>query len=735
LGSDKVATKIFQISYRGKDPKKTRDILQAMQSVYIDYNAEQQEQRLSDGLSFINQQLPKTQAELESTEKELEEFRTTHDLITPEQQADSIAGAIQSLQLEQEQVQTQIEEVQARYRELQQQVGTSPENALISARLSESGRYQSLLNQLQETEVAIASEKSRFTEENPIVQNLLERRNNLQQLLRQEAERVFGTIPNQLDLSETALVKEGQFGGIDMGLAQSLVQTQTELETLRVRKRSLAETEASLRNDLKRFPSLIAEYNRLQQAVAVKKNSLEQLLVARQELGVDLARGGFKWQVVEPPRLGYPVGPNTKQDLLLAGVVAIFLGGVTAFTREAIDDAVRSADQIQERALQLLGTTPKLPEPKRNRFRLNLPWQEETDSPILEILQWLPFRDSLDLIYKNIELVSPESTIRSLAVTSALSGEGKSTIALGLALSAARSYRRVLLIDADLRQPHLHEELNLPNTSGLATVLAGETKPLPHHVALIGSEIDVLTAGPATTDPVPLLSSARLQELKGALENYDLIIFDTPPVLGTVDTLQIASACSNTILVARLDYLTQTELSQVSAQLNKLNILGIVANGAREIPHLSMVEPDHELSDDSRHLPQPLVAQQSRLPQAQVLEEIPREQLEEELNSLQNSFKRTVAFVQDQEEELEHQSETIHELKELMQYAQPTMKEELRMQLAQEEERYRFLEKTLVGQRRNLKLREDLIEQYQEILRRARSDIDQDLVSDQAQTS
>jgi anion-transporting ArsA/GET3 family ATPase len=251
----------------------------------------------------------------------------------------------------------------------------------------------------------------------------------------------------------------------------------------------------------------------------------------------------------------------------------------------------------------------------------------------------------------------------------------------------------------------------------------------------MGSEIDVLTAGPATTDPVPLLSSARLQELKGTLKDYDLIIFDTPPVLGTVDTLQIASVCSNTVLVARLDYLTQTELSQVSAQLNKLNILGIVANGAREIPHLSMGEQDHDLSSDSRHLPQPLVAQQSRLPQAQVLDEIPQEQLEKELNSRQNSLKRAVAFVQDQEKELEQQSETIQELKDLMQHAQPTMKEELRMQLAEEEERYRFLEKTLVGQRQNLKLREELIEQYQGILRRSKSDMEQYPVSDQAQTS
>ena len=598
LGSDQAPTKIFQLSYEGEDPRKIRDILQAMQSVYVDYNLEQQEERLNQGLSFINQQLPKTREELASAEKEVEEFRKTHDLITPDQQASSLVGALQSLDRNQEQVQTQIREAQARYGELQQQVGKSADQAVISARLSESGRYQSLLNQLQEAEVALAKEKTRFTEQNPVIQNLIEQRDNLRQLLREEAEQILGTIPESLDPSETALEKEGQFGGIDLGLAQSLVQTQTELEALRARQRSLAQTEAELRENLEKFPSLIAEYNRLQQEVEVKRNSLEQLLVARQELGVELARGGFKWQVVEPPRLGYPVGPNTKQDLLLGVVVATFLGGLVTFIWEALDNAVRSSEEIQEQSLTLLGITPKLPDPDQGQFKVNLPWAVERDAPILDLLRWRPFRESLDLIYKNIELVSSETGIQSLGVTSALTGEGKSTLAIGLAFSATRLNRRVLLVDADLRQPNLHEQFDLPNESGLATFLAGETKPVAHRVELMGSAIDVLTAGPPPSDPVQLLSSWRLQDLKNAFADYDLIVFDTPPVLGIVDTMQIASSCSHTVLVARLNYVTQSELNQACHQLSKLNVVGIVANGAKETgnPYLSMNEQNSYLS-------------------------------------------------------------------------------------------------------------------------------------------
>ena len=590
LANDKVATKIFQASYIGDNPQKTQNILQAMQEVYIEYNLEQQEQRLNEGLKFINNQLPKTREDLASAEKELKQFRTNHDVITPAEEASALAGALRSIKLDQEGVQAQIQEAQARYQQLKQQVGESPSNALVSARLSESSRYQTLLNKLQEAEVELATQKSRFTEANPLVQDLLERRNNLRQLLRQEVERVLGSIPADFNSSEIALQKEGQLGEIDLGLAQSLVQTQTELESLQARQNTLAETEAKLRADLKQFPSLIEQYNSLQQEVEVKRNTLQQLLVARQELGVELAKGGFKWQVVEPALPGYQVGPNYRQDLLLGGVVALFLGGVAVLIREATDDAVRASNQVGAGTFELLGVTPKLPHPEMGRFRMNLPWDIQTNYSILKIIQWLPFRESLDLIYKNIELASPVHIPQSLAITSALSGEGKSTIALGLALSAARLRRRVLLIDGDLRQPHLHELFDLPNDSGLSTFLAGETELVPHCLTLRGSEIDIVTAGPVPADPVQLLSSPRLQELTSTSNHYDLIIFDTPPVLGIVDAIQIACSCHSTVLVARLDYLTQTEFSQVSAQLRKLNVMGIVANGAQEVAnwYLSM---------------------------------------------------------------------------------------------------------------------------------------------------
>lgn len=96
------------------------------------------------------------------------------------------------------------------------------------------------------------------------------------------------------------------------------------------------------------------------------------------------------------------------------------------------------------------------------------------------------------------------------------------------------------------------------------------------------------------TDPVKLLSSQRMKELMEAFErSYDLVLLDTPPVLGTVDAIQAASYCSGVVLVGRLDRVTQSELGQASALLSKLNAIGIIANGARDALYSYMYQADN----------------------------------------------------------------------------------------------------------------------------------------------
>ncbi|MEG3439693.1 polysaccharide biosynthesis tyrosine autokinase [Pannus brasiliensis CCIBt3594] len=589
IRTEKTETKIFNIAFSAGDPIESLKILQAMREVYQEYNLEQQQKRLSDGLGFVNKQLPLARQNLRSAEVALKQFRAANNLIDPQAEANTLVAGIRAIEAERESLKAQYREARVR-RELLQKNLDRPggERVLDSSRLSQSTRYQNLLTNIQETELALAERRSMFTDSHPLVRELLEKRQNIQKLLREEKEKILGKAsPAE---SDTALQKQGQYSPIDLETITTLLNTDLAARGLQERERSLAKTEAQLQAELARFPAWISEYNRLSQEVEVRRTTLQQLLQAQQTLAIELDRGGFNWQVVESPRAGVKVGPNRARDLLVAGVVALFVGGIAAFARETLDDSIHTSDQLERQGvLPLLGATPKWRPLEARGANLGFPWRaspEET-SPILSIVGWQPFRESLDLIYKTLQLLEPGTTRRSLAIASTLPGEGKSTLTLGLALSAGRLHRRVLVIDANLREPFLHELFQLPNDQGLSNWLAGESdRPSPHALSFAGSSIDLLTAGPKPKDPVKLLTSRRMEELMEEFGRlYDLILLDTPAILGRVDALQIASQAKGTILVARLDRVTQSQIAEATERLRPLSPLGIIANGAREVSY------------------------------------------------------------------------------------------------------------------------------------------------------
>lgn len=584
--SDAKYTKIVEANYIANDPVKTQKVLQTIYKVYQAYNREQQEQRLKKGLQFINEQIPGVRKQVEEAENLLKDFRTNQNLIDPELQAATINNSLNSVVQQRQTLRAQFQDTEARYKVLQQQVGSSPQTALASSRLSQSPRYQTLLNELQRTDLLLAARRGTYTDADPGVQKLVELRQTQQALLQSEQGRVVGADAAQLNAANSNFLSQGQRTGIDINLTGQLAEVQTLLSALQAQDVSLAKSEQNLRNQFNRFPAQIAEYNRLIPLVQINREKLQQLLRAQQELSLEIARGGFEWQALEQPLLGLQIGPNVTQNLLLGLVAGLMLGGVAAFLREVMDDAVHTSDELEKQvSIPLLGMTPELPQSKASEPIVSLPFGKPKilEPWTVQVSNWPPSWASLDLIYKNIQLLNTtESSLRSIMITSALAGEGKSTLALGLALSAARLHQRVLLIDADLRHPNLHQMLNLPNEQGLSTLLESDAK-VPNHTGIqsSGAYIDILTAGPVPTDSANLLSSQRMGELMAKFEDtYDLILVDAPPVLGMVDAILAASFCSGVLLVSRMGKVTRTELTQATAMLSKLNTIGVVANHA-----------------------------------------------------------------------------------------------------------------------------------------------------------
>jgi capsular exopolysaccharide synthesis family protein len=586
-GNDKVPTSLVSLEYIEHDRVKTREVLKALQKVYQEYNLEQQRLRLSKGLSFINDQIPQVESKVNQAEAELKRFRQAQDLVNPEQQSKALVESLAELRKEQQRNRSNLAASRAQYFALQQQLAQSPKQAAIAARLSQSKRYQNMLSEIQKTEIALVQQQLRFTNQSPAVQQLAEQRARQQGLLWREAQQVLGADAGAVAPSADALVQIGQMGENDLKFASDLTQAQVDFYSAQSREQALAQSEEQLRGELKRFPALLSEFNRLQPNVNLSRETLQELQKARQELSLEIARGGFDWQVVENPRLGRQIGPSWLKNLLVGAAAGLMLGAASAFWRESKDDSIRTSEDLtKQTSIPLLGMVPELPMSELMPIQNAEVQAAMTEPDMLQVLHWAPFRESLDLIYKNLQLLTDGSPMRSLVVTSALAGEGKSTIALGLAISAARLHQRVLLVDADLRRPGLHRQLQLPNEQGLSTLLSSEDRSLAQTAIQPASTysdlpISVITAGPTPSDSVKLLSSKRMKDLMSTFEeHYDLIIVDSPPVLGMVDSLLAASFCDGTLLVGRMGQVNKNEVSQAVQSLDRLNLVGVIANGA-----------------------------------------------------------------------------------------------------------------------------------------------------------
>ncbi|WP_373528464.1 GumC family protein [Nostoc sp.] len=577
IEANKVFNKVFEVSYSDDDPIKAQRILQALQKIYQNYNIEQQKERLNKGLAFVNARLPEIKKEVSKADKNLEQFRKKHNLVNPEAQSKILLESLADIQKQLQSTRANLQDVNARYENLEQQIASSSQqNALISSRLNQSSRYQTLLSEIQKTELALAKERLRYTDDYPSVEKLKQQRQSQLSLLRQEVKIITTS-------SKGKPLLKGEIVGVEPKLVDELILVQTNVLGLIANEKSLAESEQRLRSELNKYPSLIAEYNRLLPKVETSRKTLEQLLQAQQSLGLKIAQEGYNWQVLVEPALGTYMGSNRLLLLLAGAVIGPILGILAALILEKFNDAIYcTADLKKLTNLRILGSVPKLPSRYPKKRLLDLSWNRQRTLPpsVVEASARLPVHETLDMIYQNIQILKYPLPFKSLMLTSALPQEGKTTLVLGLVASATRMNRRVLVIDTNLQNPSLHKILELSNDWGLSLLLIDETTThFQDYIQPIHPSIDILTAGPIPEDTVKLLSSRRMKELIELFEqSYDLVLIDAPPILGTVDARIVASFCNGIVMVERMGKVTRTELTQATEILSKLNLVGIIAN-------------------------------------------------------------------------------------------------------------------------------------------------------------
>jgi protein-tyrosine kinase len=192
-----------------------------------------------------------------------------------------------------------------------------------------------------------------------------------------------------------------------------------------------------------------------------------------------------------------------------------------------------------------------------------------------------PISEQFRTLRTNIQYSAIDQPYQSLMITSTGPGEGKTTTAANLSVVFAQQGKKVLLVDADLRKPTLHFTLQLLNNTGLTSVLTKQVSLLNSVQQTKVENMDCLTSGPIPPNPAELLGAKGMQELlEEAYKLYDIVLFDTPPVVVVTDAQILANQCQGTILVTSSGH-TNIEAAKKAKELltnAKAKLLGVVLN-------------------------------------------------------------------------------------------------------------------------------------------------------------
>jgi receptor protein-tyrosine kinase len=296
-----------------------------------------------------------------------------------------------------------------------------------------------------------------------------------------------------------------------------------------------------------------------------------------------------------------PFTPQTTRDIVLGAVLGLVLGLGLAFLLEHLDRRIKNERNLEQVAgLPVLASVPVVGRnwrgPRRGLRATEAIGFGRDRARLLEAFRTL--RSTLQ--YFNVD-----GSLQKILVTSGLPQEGKTVTTVNLGISLALSGRRVIILEADLRRPMVHEYLGLENETGLSSVLAGVSS-LPGALQLVEMDPFVpprsrkgengpsalqprqnlycITSGPLPPNPSELLQSTRMSDIISELEHMaDYILIDTPPLLPVADSMALAPNVDAVILTAKLRSTTRDEITQVRELLRRagVRVIGIVAGGVK----------------------------------------------------------------------------------------------------------------------------------------------------------
>jgi len=503
-------TRIVQIGFNSTDPAMSARIANAFAEEAIQASLQRRFDSSSYARNFIAEQLEEARMRLENSERELNAYARTAGLIRTREIDRETGGTASSSSVTTSSL---------------MQINQAANDAK-AARIAAEGRWRA--------EQATPVFASQAVLANPTVQDLMTQRAKVEADLKKTGERYLDDHPNVRQAAAELASINQQLNQVAANVRSSI---RAEFLAAQATEANLASQVTELRGETLAEQDRSVRYNTLAREADTNRSLYDGLLQRYRELNAASGIATSNLSIIDradSPLI--PSSPNLMVNLALALLAGMGLAAVVVFLRDQMDDMVRMPEDVEEKVnLSVLGIIPSTGDEN--------PMEALADPKSAISEAYGSLRGAL--------LYSTSNGLpRVVAVTSAQATEGKSTTAFATASGFARMGRKVLLIDADMRRPSVHGRIGHDNRRGLSSLLVSADPASSAIVQTAIPSFSVLPAGPIPPSPTELLTSPRMHALLDEFaEQFDVVLIDSPPVLGLADAPALAALADGVMFV------------------------------------------------------------------------------------------------------------------------------------------------------------------------------------------
>ncbi len=537
-------SRIVEVRYASTDPAFAAGAANAVVKAYIQQNMEAKFTTSKDAADFLGDRLAEQRRALEASEAALQAYKEKNGTVSVADSASNIVvQRLTDLNSALTKAKTERINKEALYNQLKSAEGSGALDTYPAVLANEYiQKLKADLSDLQRQQATLAQ---KYGERNPEIIKIRSTLETAEAKLKNELSKVVESVKNQYQAS---LSEEQSLQG---------ALNAQKGEALSLNRKGI-------------------EYGVLMREAESNKQIYESLMQRTKETGISSELRASNVRVVDPAEVPRsPISPNIQRGLMvwLTGSLVLALG--FAFVLEYLDNRIKTPDQIRiDLGLPFLGMVPAI---HRKDLR--------GETPLLSNGVPTAYAEAVRALRTSLLFSSAREGAKSLVVTSTAPGEGKTLMASNIAIALAQAGQRVILIDADMRRPRIHDLFSLDQEPGLSNLIVGRVEPAVVIQATSVKGLSALPAGHIPPNPSELLGSQRFKDLIGTLEaKFDWIIIDSPPVMAVTDACLLAHDATGVLFVVgaemtnrqlacvALDQLEAAQAKFVGAVLNRVDL-------------------------------------------------------------------------------------------------------------------------------------------------------------------